>query len=170
MAPGLKVLSLHRHSIFPDRPQRANACGFFHARAVSGRPCRCAHQRSRRRENRSARWCCEHGVDPRNNAKEALTPPVRRLQMHDHPRPHGFGGLAPNGKTDATSHATRDNRPEFIAIEPISVDVGTRHGSAANFVGHARLPPLADIRLAHPLSHWVTVTTRATTRSRKLQM
>ena len=61
--------------------------------------------------------------------------------MHNHPRPHGFGGLAPNGKTDATSHATRDNRPELIAIEPESVDVGTRHGSAVDFIAHARLPP-----------------------------
>jgi hypothetical protein len=71
--------------------------------------------------------------------------------MHNHPRPHGFGGLAPNGKTDATPHATRDNRPELIAIEPKSVDVGTRHGSAAFRRSCSTSPAWHE-----PLSDWVT--------------
>ena len=109
---------------------------------ASARPCthgsgRSAFQRAHRRENLSALWCCEQLTRSR-----PLAPPVRGFQMHNHPRPHGFGGLVPNGKTDATSHATRDNRPELVAIEPESVDVGTRHGSAVDFVGHARLPRL----------------------------
>ena len=70
---------------------------------------------------------------------QKITPPVRRLQMHNHPRPHGFGGLAPNGKTDATSHATRDNRPELIAIEPESVDVGTATGADAGALALVKL-------------------------------
>jgi hypothetical protein len=46
------------------------------SRRASARPCphgsgRCALQRSRRRENLSARWCCEHGVNPKNNANQA---------------------------------------------------------------------------------------------------
>ena len=51
--------------------------------------------------------------------------------MHDHPRPHGFGRLSPNGKADtAAEHAPGDNRPQFVASKLETVNVGTRYGSA----------------------------------------
>ncbi|MET0720915.1 MAG: hypothetical protein ABWY64_08780 [Tardiphaga sp.] len=57
--------------------------------------------------------------------------------MHDHPRPHGFGGLSPNGKADtAAEDAPGDNRPQFVASKLKTVNVGTRYGSADDFVAH----------------------------------
>ncbi len=68
---------------------------------------------------------------------QALAPPVCRFEMHDHPRPHGFGGLSPNGKADtAAEDAPGDNRPQFVASKLKTVNVGTRYGSADDFVAH----------------------------------
>ena len=59
--------------------------------------------------------------------------------MQDHPRPYGFGVVFPDGKADATSHATRDHSPILIAIKPEAFDVGGRDGIARLSEIHARL-------------------------------